>query len=60
MIQRRGVSSSAGIPGQGGEVTGTIILLYSLVPVASTFLPNPRLCDSVDLPDSILYPLGEH
>lgn len=28
MIQRRGVLSSAGIPRQGGEVTGTIESLY--------------------------------
>lgn len=55
MIQRRGVLSSAGIPGQRGEVTGTITSLYVLVPVASPFFPNPRLCDSVNLPDSTLY-----
>jgi hypothetical protein len=39
-------------------VTGTITSLYVLVSVASPFPPNPRLCDSVNLPDSTLYLLG--
>lgn len=51
MIQRRGVSSSAGIPRQGRERTGTTTSLYVLVPLASPFPPNPRLRDSVKLGD---------